>query len=334
MAELEAETANPAFWHKREEAEAKLSKIKKLKSKYEPWLALVQNLSDLTELYQLACGEADESLAPEIAALYHQLLDNFTRQETAGLMREESDMLDCFLTIHAGAGGLESNDWVGMLYRMYLRYTEKKGFAVTILDEQAIDEGGFKSVSLQITGSFAYGLLKGETGVHRMVRISPFDTNARRHTTFAAVYVSPVLDDTINLDIKADELRIDTYRAGGAGGQKVNKTDSAVRITHLPTGIVVQCQNERSQHQNKSVALAMLKGRLYDYYKAERDNERAANSAEKKEIGWGNQVRSYVFNPYTMVKDSRTKAETGNVQAVMDGELDMFIEALLRAGNH
>jgi peptide chain release factor 2 len=239
------------------------------------------------------------------------------------------DVADSFLTIHSGAGGTEACDWVNMLLRMYTRWTETNGYRTTIIDLQEA-EGGVKSVTLQVDGEYAFGYLKGETGIHRLVRISPFDSSGRRHTSFASVYVSPVVEDDIDVDIKPEDVRVDTYRASGAGGQHVNKTDSAVRITHLATNIVVQCQNERSQHKNRAMAMKVLKSRLYEYYREERDAEQAKTAAEKKDISWGNQIRSYVFQPYTMVKDHRTKHETGNIQAVMDGSIDSFIEQYLR----
>ena len=216
-----------------------------------------------------------------------------------------------------------------MLARMYLRWAERRGFSVETLDELEADEG-LKSITLQVSGDYAYGFLKSETGVHRLIRISPFDANARRHTSFSSVYVFPVLDDTIEVNIRPEDLRVDTYRAGGAGGQHVNKTDSAVRLTHLPTGIVVACQNERSQISNRATAMSMLKARLYEYYRNEKEKENAKFAAEKKGISWGNQIRSYIFQPYTMVKDHRTKHETGNIQAVMDGDIDGFIEDFLK----
>ncbi len=245
------------------------------------------------------------------------------------LLNDELDQSDAFITIHSGAGGTEACDWASMLLRMYSRWIERNNLKFETIDLLEA-EGGIKSVTLQIKGEYAYGYLKGETGIHRLVRISPFDSGARRHTSFASVYVSHVIDDDVKVDIKPDEIRIDTYRAQGAGGQHVNKTDSAVRITHLPTNIVVQCQNERSQHKNKSNAMKVLKSRLYEYYKQKQDEEFEKKSQEKKDISWGNQIRSYVFHPYNMVKDHRTRHETGNTQAVMDGELTQFIEEYLK----
>jgi len=239
------------------------------------------------------------------------------------------DSASAFLTIHSGAGGTEACDWVSMLLRMYSRWCETHEYKIETIDLLEA-EGGIKSVTLEITGEYAYGFLKVESGIHRLVRISPFDSNQRRHTSFASVYATPVIDEEIEIDIKPEELRIDTYRSGGAGGQHVNKTESAVRITHLPTGIVVQCQNERSQHKNKATAMKVLKSRLFEHIKKEQDEEKDKRESEKKDISWGNQIRSYVFHPYNMVKDHRTKYETGNVQAVMDGKIDNFIEEYLK----
>lgn len=244
-------------------------------------------------------------------------------------MSGELDKSACFLTVHSGAGGTEACDWSQMLYRMYLRWAEQRGFSVEEIDSLEA-EGGIKSATCKIEGDYAYGYLKGESGVHRLVRISPFDSNARRHTSFASVYIFPVIDDTIEVEIKPEDLRVDTYRSGGAGGQHVNKTDSAVRFTHLPSGIVVACQSERSQIKNRATAMSILKARLYEHYRQEKEKENQKFSQEKKDISWGNQIRSYVFQPYTMVKDYRTKVEKGNIQAVMDGDIDPFIEEYLR----
>lgn len=265
----------------------------------------------------------------ELDTLLKTLRGQFEKLNTLSLLSDEVDSSDAFLTVHAGAGGTEACDWARMLTRMYIRWAERHGFKIETLDELEADEG-LKSITLQISGEYAYGFLKAETGVHRLIRISPFDANARRHTSFSSVYVFPVLDDTIEVTIRPEDLRVDTYRAGGAGGQHVNKTDSAVRLTHLPTGIVVACQNERSQISNRATAMSMLKARLYEYYRNEKEKENAKFAAEKKEISWGNQIRSYIFQPYTMVKDHRTKHETGNIQAVMDGDIDSFIEDFLK----
>ncbi len=264
----------------------------------------------------------------DIQAAYDSAKARFDKAIVLELLSGEADRAGAFLTIHAGSGGTEACDWASMLYRMYCRWAERRGFKYEVVDLLEA-EGGIKSVTVEIDGSYAYGYLRGESGVHRLVRISPFDANARRHTSFASVAILPVIDDSIDVTVKPDEIRIDTYRAGGAGGQKVNKTDSAVRITHLATGIVVTCQNERSQYKNKDVAMAVLKSRLYEHYREEKEKENAKYQAEKKEIAWGSQIRSYVFQPYTMVKDHRTKFSVGNVQAVMDGDIDPFIENLL-----
>ncbi|MDR2663674.1 MAG: peptide chain release factor 2, partial [Treponema sp.] len=253
----------------------------------------------------------------------------FEKQNLVELMSGEVDRNGCFLTIHSGAGGTEACDWAGMLYRMYLRWAERRGFSVEEVDMLEA-EGGIKSATCKIEGDYAYGYLKGESGVHRLVRISPFDANARRHTSFASVYAFPILDDSIEVDIRSEDLRVDTYRSGGAGGQHINKTDSAVRFTHLPTGIVAACQSERSQTMNRATAMSMLKARLYEYYRQEKEKENERFAQEKKDISWGNQIRSYVFQPYTLVKDYRTKAESGNIQAVMDGDIDMFIGEYLK----
>ncbi len=264
----------------------------------------------------------------DIRAAYDSAKARFDKAIVLELLSGEADRTGAFLTIHAGSGGTEACDWASMLFRMYCRWAERRGFKYEVVDLLEA-EGGIKSVTIEIDGSYAYGYLRGESGVHRLVRISPFDANARRHTSFASVAILPVIDDSIDVTVKPDEIRIDTYRAGGAGGQKVNKTDSAVRITHLATGIVVTCQNERSQYKNKDVAMAVLKSRLYEHYREEKEKENAKYQAEKKEIAWGSQIRSYVFQPYTMVKDHRTKFSVGNVQAVMDGDIDPFIENLL-----
>jgi peptide chain release factor 2 len=306
-----------------------MGEIKTLKNRYEPWQELKREIDDLQTLYELSAEEKDESQGPEIEAALKALAGRFETQNVFELMGGEVDRNGCFLTVHSGAGGTEACDWSQMLYRMYLRWAERKGFSIE--EEDRLEaEGGIKSATVKIEGPYADGYLKGESGVHRLVRISPFDSNARRHTSFASVYLFPVIDDSIQVDIRPEDLRVDTYRSGGAGGQHVNKTDSAVRFTHLPTGIVVACQNERSQIKNRSIAMSMLKARLYEYYRQEKEKDNERFAQEKKDISWGNQIRSYVFQPYTMVKDYRTKAEIGNIQAVMDGDIDLFIEEYLR----
>ena len=306
-----------------------MGELKGLKSRLDPWKKLLVDMEDLKTLYELAIDGKDESQGPEIESGMKDILARFEKQNIVELMGGEVDRNGCYLTVHSGAGGTEACDWTQMLYRMYLRWAERRGF--TLEEEDRLEaEGGIKSVTVKIEGDYAYGYLKGESGVHRLVRISPFDSNARRHTSFASVYVFPVIDDSIEVDIRPEDLRVDTYRSGGAGGQHVNKTDSAVRFTHLPTGIVVACQNERSQIKNRAIAMNMLKARLYEYYRQEKEKENEKFAQEKKDISWGMQIRSYVFQPYTMVKDARTKTETGNIQAVMDGDIDPFIEEYLR----
>lgn len=299
--------------------------IKGLKNRVDPWCALTKDVDDLETLFLLVEEMSDSSLENEIKASLHKVQELYKKLNTLNLLSGEVDINDAYLTIHAGAGGTEACDWVKMLLRMYTRWAETKDFKIAIVDFTVGDVEGYKSITIEVKGEYAFGFLKGENGVHRLIRISPFDTNAKRHTSFASIFVYPILNDEITVDIRPEDLRIDTYRSGGAGGQHVNKTDSAVRITHLPTGIVVASQSERSQIINKATAMSMLKARLYSYYEEEKEKENTKFMAEKKDISWGNQIRSYIFQPYTLVKDHRTKYETGNVQAVMDGKLDEFI---------
>ena len=310
-----------------------MSSLKALKNRYEPWKGLRAEIDDLETLHELAMEARDESESSGIERTYKDLSTRYEKQNIFELMSSEVDKNACFLTVHSGAGGTEACDWTQMLYRMYSRWAERKGFSTEELDRLEA-EGGIKSATCKISGDYAYGYLKGESGVHRLVRISPFDANARRHTSFASVYIFPEVDDSIEVDIRPEDLRVDTYRSGGAGGQHVNKTDSAVRFTHLPTGIVVACQNERSQIKNRAIAMNMLKSRLYEYYRLEKEKENERFAQEKKDIAWGSQIRSYVFQPYTLVKDYRTKTEMGNIQAVMDGDIDLFIEKYLHFAWH
>ncbi len=307
-----------------------MSQIRKLKNRVEPWRKIIADMDDIDAMYELAEESGEQADEEEVRAMYESAKAEFEKLNILNLLSGEVDQNDAFLTIHAGAGGTEACDWCFMLSRMYLRWAERHGYKTEIMDELEA-EGGLKSITVQISGDFVYGYLKGEGGIHRLVRISPFDANARRHTSFASVYVYPVLDDTIEVDIKPEDLRVDTYRAGGKGGQHVNKTDSAVRFTHIPTGIVVACQSERSQIMNRQSCMNMLKARLYEYYRAQKEEENAKFAAEKKDISFGSQIRSYVFCPYTMVKDHRTKFNVGNIQAVMDGDLDEFMNAYLVA---
>lgn len=322
-------TAEASFWDNPQKAEKIMGDIKALKARIEPWKELVAAIEDAEALYELAVESSDESLEDEIKSSMNEIRTKFEKQSILNLLSDEVDRNGAYLTIHAGAGGTEACDWAQMLFRMYSRWCERRNFKCEIVDMLEA-EGGVKSVTAQITGDYAYGYLKSEAGIHRLVRISPFDANARRHTSFSSVYVFPILDDSIEVEIRPEDLRVDTYRSGGAGGQHVNKTDSAVRFTHIPTGIVVACQTERSQTMNRQTAMSMLKARLYEYYRAEKEKENAKFSQEKKDISWGNQIRSYVFQPYTMVKDHRTKHEVGNIQSVMDGNIDEFIETYLQ----
>ena len=299
-----------------------------LKDSYYPWKELIGEINDLAELIELYGSEEDETLRLELEAQINAISEKFKPLKTKTLLDGEFDKNNLYLSIHSGAGGTEASDWASMLMRMYLRWTERHGFKSEILDMEE-NEGGIKSVTIKVDGPYAFGYLKGEAGVHRLVRISPFDAQKRRHTSFSSVYCSAEVDDTIEIDIKPEDYRLDTYRAGGAGGQHVNKTDSAVRITHYATGIVVQCQNERSQLMNKEMAFKMLRSKLYEYYQKEKEKEKEKNAIVKKDIAWGNQIRSYVFQPYTLVKDHRTNFSTGNIQAVMDGDIDDFIESYL-----
>ncbi len=324
----EEKTLAPDFWSDKEKAETTFRNLNILKDSYYPWKELIGEIDELGELIELYSGEDDEDIRLEIEKHIDELSKKFHPLKLKTLLDGEFDKNNVFLSIHSGAGGTEASDWASMLMRMYTRWAERKGFKCEVLDLQE-DEGGIKSVTIKISGPYAFGYLKGEAGVHRLVRISPFDSQARRHTSFTSVYASAEVDDNIEIDIKPEDYRLDTYRAGGAGGQHVNKTDSAVRITHYATGIVVQCQNERSQLMNKEVAFKMLRSKLYEYYQKEREKEKEKNAIAKKDITWGSQIRSYVFQPYTLVKDHRTNYSTGNISAVMDGEIDDFIESYL-----
>lgn len=286
---------------------------------------------DLTGLLDMAVSEGESGLFVEIDEGVNNLEKAVAGLELSTMLGKEFDRFNTYLTIHPGAGGTESQDWAEMLLRMYVRWGERHGYKVEFLDFQPGDEAGVKSVTLYLAGENAFGYLRSEKGVHRLVRISPFDASGRRHTSFASVDIVPEIDDTIDVEIRPEDLKVDTYRSSGAGGQHVNKTESAIRITHIPTGIVVACQNERSQFQNRDRAMQMLRAKLYELRREEQEAKMAKIKGEYSEIAWGNQIRSYVFCPYTMVKDHRTEAETGNIQAVMDGELDPFIEAYLRS---
>jgi peptide chain release factor 2 len=333
IAEKEALSAAADFWSDTKKANTVMSSLKLLKNRIEPWRTLVKSIDDIETLYELgmeAGAGGDAEIEAEIKSLLAGVSAEYERLSKMTLLSGEVDRNGAFVTIHAGAGGTEACDWAQMLCRMYTRWCEVKEYTCEVVDMLEA-EGGIKSITLQVNGDYAYGYLKAEAGIHRLVRISPFDSNARRHTSFSSLYVFPILDDTIEVDIRPEDLRVDTYRSGGAGGQHINKTDSAVRFTHLPTGIVVACQSERSQTMNRATAMSILRARLYEHYREEKEKENAKFASEKKGISWGNQIRSYVFQPYTMVKDHRTKAETGNIQAVMDGGIDVFIDAYLNA---
>jgi len=332
IAELEKKTAVDGFWNDTNAARTIFKELSTAKLWVNEYEALERRREDIETLGQLAAEEGDAAVRDEATAEAESLAADVDRFEFRSLLSGEDDPNDCLLTIHSGAGGTESCDWAEMLLRMYLRWIERRGFRAETLDYAAGEEAGIKSVTMEVAGAFAYGYLKAEIGVHRLVRISPFDANKRRHTSFASVSVLPEAGEEVVIDIKDEDIRVDTYRASGAGGQHVNKTSSAVRITHELTGIVVQCQSERSQHKNRDSAMKVLRARLYQLEKEKADAKRAEIEKKKKKIEWGSQIRSYVFQPYQMVKDHRTDVETSNVQAVMDGDIDAFIEGFLSHG--
>jgi len=323
----------PEFWNNNETAQQVISESNEMKRWVNGWSALSGTLADLFELLELALMEEEEDTIKEVESDAAQFEEQVKSFEMDIMLNDEDDHRDAILTIHSGAGGTESQDWAEMLMRMYLRWSERHGFQTEYLDFQSGEEAGIKSVIIDIKGLNAYGYLKAEVGVHRLIRISPFDANRRRHTSFASIFVYPDIGEDLNerqIEIDDKDLKIDTYRASGAGGQHVNKTDSAVRITHLPTNIVAQCQNERSQHKNKTTAMKILRSRLYQKYREDQEEEKNKLESQKKKIEWGSQIRSYVFQPYTMVKDHRTRVDIGNIQAVMDGDIDRFIHAYLK----
>ncbi len=325
----------PDFWDDAEAAQAVNQELADLKGGVDTYNSLVAKTDDLITLWEMGMEEKDEAVEADVKAEYEALKDDLRSLELELLLSGDYDANNAYLELHAGAGGTEAQDWTQMLLRMYGRWAERHGFSVETLDLQPGDEAGVKSVMLFVKGHNAYGYLKSEKGVHRLVRISPFDSNARRHTSFSACDVMPEMEDAKEVEIDMDDVRVDTYRSSGAGGQHINKTSSAVRMTHMPTGIVVQCQNERSQIQNREVCLRMLRAKLFELEEKKKEEERAKLEGIQQKIEWGSQIRSYVFQPYTMVKDHRTGEETGNVQAVMDGEIDPFIESFLAArANH
>ena len=327
LEKLRQNSASPDFWNDNISASSHLKKISLLEKEIKLWENLDLNKGDVEVLLEFA--ELGDTSVDEVSKELEKFINTIEDLELKMILGDSKDSQDAIITIHPGAGGTESQDWAEMLYRMYSRWIERKGFNKQILDYQPGDEAGIKDLTMEVKGDYAYGLLKAEAGVHRLVRISPFDSNSRRHTSFASVFVYPSSEEEIKIEIDQTELRIDTYRASGAGGQHVNKTDSAIRITHIPSGIVVQCQNQRSQHKNKASAMKVLKARLYQ---VEVDREKEAMKSlenSKMDIAWGSQIRSYVFHPYNLVKDHRTKKESGNVSAIMDGDIDEFIRAFL-----
>jgi peptide chain release factor 2 len=327
---LEKERLTDNFWSDQERSKKVNRDISRLKKRIELWDNLISKISEALELMEMGLEENDNELLNDISEDIPGYINKFKDIETKELLSHEDDLNNAFITIHPGAGGTESQDWASMLYRMYSRWGEKNNYKIEIIDYTPGEEAGIKNITLLFKGDYAYGFLKSEMGVHRLVRISPFDANKKRHTSFASVEVLPELSDDIEVDINESDLRIDTYRSSGAGGQHVNTSDSAVRITHGPTGIVVQCQNERSQLKNKSSAMKVLKSRLYEFYKKQHKEKLQGKTAGKKEISWGNQIRSYVFQPYTMVKDHRTDEETGSIEYVFDGDINRFIYAYLK----
>ena len=329
MDELNKSAEDPELWKNPDRAQTLMQERTRLENAISACRALETELTENVEMIELGEVESDSDIVAECEVALEALQQRAERMEVETLLSGEADANDAFIEVHAGAGGTESQDWASMLLRMYMRWAEKKGFKVTLIEHTDGEEAGIKSATVEIKGHNAYGWAKTESGVHRLVRISPFDSNARRHTSFASVWCYPVVDDAIDIDVSDADVRIDTFRASGAGGQHVNTTDSAVRITHLETNIVVQCQNERSQHKNRATAWAMLRARLYELELQKREEEAMASADQKSEIGWGHQIRSYVLQPYQMVKDLRTGVESGNPGGVLDGALDPFMEAAL-----
>lgn len=321
---------NPDFWNGGDTAQEVILEVKRLKGWTEPWRRLSGKVNELAEIGDLLEVEPDEQLGEEWQREAVRVESHLASLELRNMLRGADDHRDAILTVHPGAGGTESQDWAEMLLRMYQRWAERHGYDVEALDHVAGDEAGIKSATLEIRGEYAYGFLKAEKGVHRLVRISPFDSQSRRHTSFASIFVYPSVDDTIEIEIRDDDVEMDVFRASGAGGQHVNKTSSAVRLRHTPSGIVVSCQNQRSQHKNRATAMKMLKAALYQQALEEQEAEKAKVEATKRDIAWGSQIRSYVFQPYTMVNDHRIDLKEGDVQKVMDGDLDPFIHAFLK----
>lgn len=327
--ELEREMEAPSFWDNPETSQAKMKELKSLKDDIAVYSELEVQYNDIETMIEMGYEENDESLIPEIGEMLDEFVRTYDSIRMKTLLSGEYDKDNAILSLHAGAGGTESCDWAAMLFRMYSRWADKKGFSLEVLDSLDGDEAGIKSITFQINGENAYGYLKSEKGVHRLVRISPFNAAGKRQTSFVSCDVMPDIEEDVDIEVKDEDIRIDTFRSSGAGGQHINKTSSAIRITHFPTGIVVQCQNERSQHMNKDKAMQMLKAKLYLLKQEENEAKAAGIRGEVTEIGWGNQIRSYVMQPYTMVKDHRTNVEVGNVDSVMDGNIDPFINGYL-----
>jgi peptide chain release factor 2 len=331
LSELHSRAEDPTLWNDTAAAQEMMRERGRISGLIESVYALERDTADALELVELAEAEGDAAVLKDAVASLAALAEEAKRREIESLLSGEADGRDAFMEINAGSGGTEAQDWASMLMRMYARWAEARHFKVEILDESEGEQAGIKSVTMQISGPNAYGWLKTESGVHRLVRISPFDSAARRHTSFSSVWVYPVVDDSIEIEINPADLKVDTFRASGAGGQHVNKTESAIRITHIPTGIIVTCQTDRSQHRNRATAMNMLKARMYEMELQKREAASAATEAAKTDIGWGHQIRSYVLAPYQLVKDLRTNHETGNPAAVLDGNLDPFMAASLAA---
>ncbi|MFN3827762.1 MAG: peptide chain release factor 2 [Micavibrio sp.] len=323
---------DPGIWSDQEKAQGLMRERNTLEQMIGAVRGIENSTRDNAELVEMGEEEGDESIIADAFKSLNELKEQVEKLQLESLLSGEADHCSAYLEVHAGSGGTEAQDWGQMLLRMYVRWAEKKGFKVSLLDQSDGEEAGIKSATIRIDGDKAYGWLKSENGVHRLVRISPYDSNARRHTSFSSVSVSPVIDDTIEIEILDKDLKVDTYRSSGAGGQHVNTTDSAIRITHIPSGVIVACQNERSQHQNRANAMSMLKARLYEIEIQKREAEKAAAHGEKSDIGWGHQIRSYVLQPYQMVKDARTAFENTDAYGVLDGDIDGFLEAFLAYG--
>jgi peptide chain release factor 2 len=329
LEKLDKDISGENFWKDRERAQGIVKKRAALKTKLDTFDKIQSEIEESFEFLQMATESNDSQLLSELEGKIAKLSDEVEKLAFRKMLGGPNDKNNAIVSINSGAGGTEAQDWVSILFRMYMRWCERKGYKVEVTDDLPGEEAGLKNVTFTVTGEFAFGYLSAENGIHRLVRISPFDANARRHTSFASVFVIPEIEDDVEIEIKDEDLKIDTYRAGGAGGQHVNKTDSAVRITHIPSGIVVQCQNERSQHKNKALAYKILRSKLYEKREKEKQAEMQKIHDEKKDIAWGSQIRSYVLQPYKLVKDHRTDIEIGNAERVLDGDLDQFIEAYL-----